>query len=291
MRKEKNSLKSETALLLRKYGIATRKRFGQNFLIDGSVLKTIIEAADLSKEDFVLEIGPGLGIMTRFLSERAGGVTAVEIDRDLIPVLRDTLLGLENTEVINEDILKVNLFDLYESKVKSGDFKSMKIVANLPYYITTPIIMNILESGVPVDTMTFMVQREVGDRMAAAPGSKAYGSLSLSVQYRAEAVRVALVPPSSFMPPPEVTSEIIQLRCYREPPVKVRDEDLMFALIKASFAERRKTLVNSLSNSGNKNFSKDRILGCLDKMGRGKLVRAEELGLPDFAALSDLIGE
>ncbi|MBO6133099.1 MAG: 16S rRNA (adenine(1518)-N(6)/adenine(1519)-N(6))-dimethyltransferase RsmA [Lachnospiraceae bacterium] len=282
-----DSLKSETAKLLRKYEVVTRKRFGQNFLVDGNVLKAILDAADLSMDDFVLEIGPGLGIMTKFLSEQAGFVTTVEIDRDLIPILKETLLGLNNVEIINEDILKVDLSELCRAK----SLDKMKIVANLPYYITTPIIMNILESKATVDTMTFMVQKEVGDRMAAVPGSKAYGSLSLSVQYRAEAIRVCTVPPSSFMPPPAVTSEVIQLRCFDKPKVTVKDEKLLFRIIKAAFGERRKTLINALGNSGIKGLSKDNALRMLERIGKSSFVRAEELSLTEFAALSDMAAD
>ena len=282
------SLKSETAVLLRKHGITVRKRFGQNFLIDGEVLKSIIEAAEIDKEDFVLEIGPGLGLMTKLLSERAGHVTAVEIDRDLIPVLNETLLGLDNVEIINEDILKVDLFELAGNRCPG---KKMKIVANLPYYITTPIIMEILESSVPVDTMTFMVQKEVADRMAASPGSKAYGSLSLSVQYRARAETVAVVPPSAFMPEPGVTSEVVHLSCYDEPPVKVSDEGLLFRVIRVAFGERRKTLVNALSSGGRLGVSKERIASLIDQMGKSPTVRGEELTLSEFARLAELVME
>ena len=238
---------------LRKYNFNFQKRFGQNFLIDANILEKIIRSAEVRKDDFVLEIGPGIGTMTQYLCESAGRVAAVEIDRNLIPILEDTLKEYDNAEIICGDILKLDLDDFVREK---NEGKPIKIVANLPYYITTPIVMGILESGIPVESMTIMVQKEVAGRMQARPGSKDYGALSLAVQYYAEPKVVANVPPNCFMPRPNVGSAVIRLVRRQAPPVNVEDERLMFSIIRASFNQRRKTLANGLKNNGGFSLSK-----------------------------------
>ena len=277
-----------TIEILQKYKFSFQKKFGQNFLIDTHVLDKIINAAKITKEDMVLEIGPGIGTMTQYLAEAAGKVIAVEIDKNLIPILKDTLSAYENVQVINEDVLKLDLCALAE---RENGGKPIKVVANLPYYITTPIIMGLFESHVPVDSITVMVQKEVADRMQTGPGSKDYGALSLAVQYYAEPYIVANVPPNCFMPRPRVGSAVIRLTRHETPPVEVADEKMMFHIIRASFNQRRKTLVNGLNNSDQIPFSKEVIAEAVEKLGKGTGVRGEALTLEEFARLSNLLAE
>ena len=276
-----------TIEILKKYDFMFQKRFGQNFLIDTHVLEKIIKSAEITKEDLVLEIGPGIGTMTQYLCENAREVVAVEIDKNLIPILeQDTLAAYDNVTVINEDILKLDLNALVQER-NSGN--RIKVVANLPYYITTPIIMGLFESHVPLQNITVMVQKEVADRMQAGPGSKDYGALSLAVQYYATPYIAANVPPNCFMPRPNVGSAVIRLTLHEEPPVKVRDEAFMFALIRASFNQRRKTLVNGLTNAAELKLSKEEVQAALEQMGLSATVRGEALTLEQFAALSNLL--
>lgn len=275
-----------TIEILKKYNFNFQKRFGQNFLIDSHILEKIVESAEITKEDCVLEIGPGIGTMTQYLAESAGQVIAVEIDKSLIPILEDTLSPYDNVTVINEDILKVDIQKLVEEQ-NAG--KPIKVVANLPYYITTPIIMGLFESHVPLDSITIMVQKEVADRMQVGPGTKDYGALSLAVQYYAKPEIVANVPPNCFIPRPNVGSAVIRLTRYEEPPVKVKDEKKMFSLIRASFNQRRKTLVNGLGNAGLPGITKESASAALEQMGLSPTVRGEALTLEQFAQLSDLI--
>ena len=273
-----------TIEVIQKYGFAFQKKFGQNFLIDTRVLDKIIAAAGVTKEDMVLEIGPGIGTMTQRLAEAAGRVVAVEIDTNLIPILQDTLSDFENITIINEDILKVDINKLAE-EYNGG--RPIKVVANLPYYITTPIIMGLFESGVPIDNITVMVQKEVADRMQVGPGSKDYGALSLAVQYYAEPYIVANVPPNCFIPRPKVGSAVIRLTRHAKPPVEVKDRELMFQLIRASFNQRRKTLQNGLNNSPELSFTKEEIAAAIEALGLPAAVRGEALTLSQFAALAD----
>lgn len=277
-----------TIEIIQKYEFAFQKKFGQNFLIDTHVLDKIIQAADLTKEDMVVEIGPGIGTMTQYLAERAGTVVAVEIDTNLIPILKETLGDYDNVTVINEDILKVDIRKLAE-QYHGG--RPIKVVANLPYYITTPIIMGLFESEVPIENITVMVQKEVAERMQAGPGTKDYGALSLAVQYYAEPYIVANVPPNCFIPRPNVGSAVIRLTRHQEKPVSVKDEKLMFRLIRASFNQRRKTLQNGLNNSGEVPFSKEEIASAIEKLGLPAAVRGETLTLEQFAALTDILCE
>ena len=277
-----------TIEILQKYDFTFQKRFGQNFLIDTHVLDKIIRAAGVTKNDCVLEIGPGIGTMTQYLAESAGHVVAVEIDAKLIPILKETLAAYDNITVLNEDILKTDIQAL--SEAYNGG-RPVKVVANLPYYITTPIIMNLLESNVPVDNITVMVQKEVADRMQTGPGSKDYGALSLAVQYYAEPYIVANVPPNCFMPRPNVGSAVIRLTKRSEPPVQVSDPDLMFRLIRASFNQRRKTLQNGLSNAAELSFSREEIAAAIESLGLAPTVRGEALSLEQFAALAERLGE
>ena len=277
-----------TIAVLQKYNFNFQKKFGQNFLIDTHVLDKIIRSANITKEDFVLEIGPGIGTMTQYLCESAREVVAVEIDKNLIPILSDTLSEYDNVTVINEDILKVDLNQLAQEK---NNGKPIKVVANLPYYITTPIIMGLFESHVPVASITVMVQKEVADRMQVGPGTKDYGALSLAVQYYAKLEIVANVPPNCFMPRPKVGSAVIRLTCHEKPPVQVKDEALMFRLIRASFNQRRKTLVNGLNNSPEIHVPKEIIANVIEKMQLSPSVRGEALTLEQFAQLSNLIKE
>ena len=265
-----------------------QKKFGQNFLIDEHVLEKIIQAAGVGPDDFVVEIGPGIGTMTQYLAHAARGVAAVEIDRALIPILKDTLSPYDNVTVINEDILKVDLNQLAE---EMNDGRPVKVVANLPYYITTPIIMGLFESHVPVDSITVMVQKEVAERMQAGPGSKDYGALSLAVQYYADPYIVANVPPNCFMPRPNVGSAVIRLQTHVDPPVKVKNEKLMFGIIRASFNQRRKTLQNSVSHDPGLGISKELIAENLEKMGLSATIRGEALSLQQFAEFADLVEE
>lgn len=278
----------ETIAVLDKYKFVFQKKYGQNFLIDTHVLDKIIRSAGITKDDFVLEIGPGIGTMTQYLCASAREVTAVEIDKALIPILADTLKGFDNVEVINEDILKVDIKRLTEEKNQG---RPIKVVANLPYYITTPIIMGLLESHVPIESITIMVQKEVADRMKTGPGSKDYGALSLAVQYYVKPEIVANVPPNCFMPRPNVGSAVIRLTRHKEPVVDVKDEKLMFRLIRASFNQRRKTLVNGLKNSGDLQFTKEQIEAAITAIGKPLTVRGEALTLEEFAALSNMFSE
>ena len=276
-----------TIEILKKYDFMFQKRFGQNFLIDTHVLEKIIKSAEITKDDLVLEIGPGIGTMTQYLCENAREVVAVEIDKNLIPILEnDTLAMYDNVTVINEDILKLDLNALVQER-NSG--KRIKVVANLPYYITTPIIMGLFESHVPLQNITVMVQKEVADRMQAGPGSKDYGALSLAVQYYATPYIAANVPQNCFMPRPNVGSAVIRLTLHEEPPVKVKDESFMFALIRASFNQRRKTLVNGLTNAAELNLSKEEVQAALEEMGLSATIRGEALTLEQFAALANLL--
>ncbi len=277
-----------TIEILQKYNFTFQKKYGQNFLIDTHVLDKIIRAAGITKNDCVLEIGPGIGTMTQYLAESAGHVTAVEIDAKLIPILKETLADYDNVTVLHEDILKTNIRALAET-YNGG--RPMKVVANLPYYITTPIIMNLLEGGAPVDNITVMVQKEVADRMQTGPGSKDYGALSLAVQYYAEPYIVANVPPNCFMPRPNVGSAVIRLTRRQMPPVRVSDPKLMFQLIRASFNQRRKTLQNSLSNAAELPFSREEISSAIENLGLTATVRGEELTLKQFAALAEKLEE
>ena len=277
-----------TIEVLNKYQFMFQKKFGQNFLIDTHVLEKIIQSANITKEDFVLEIGPGIGTMTQYLAEAAREVTAVEIDRNLIPILKDTLSGYDNVNVINEDILKVDICRLAQEK---NGGRPIKVVANLPYYITTPIIMGLFESHVPLDSITIMVQKEVADRMQVGPGTKDYGALSLAVQYYAQPYIVANVPPNCFMPRPKVGSAVIRLTRYAQPPVQVDDEKKMFRLVRASFNQRRKTLANGLNNSPEVHATREAVLAALEQMGLSPTVRGEVLTLEQFAQLSNLLVE
>lgn len=277
-----------TIEIIQKHQFAFQKRFGQNFLIDTHVLEKIIQAAGITEEDCVLEIGPGIGTMTQYLAEHAGRVVAVEIDTNLIPILGETLKDYENVTVINNDILKVDINELVKDY---NNGRPIKVVANLPYYITTPIIMGLFESNVPIDNITVMVQKEVADRMQVGPGSKDYGALSLAVQYYAEPYIVANVPPNCFIPRPNVGSAVIRLTRYQEPPVKVHDPGLMFRLIRASFNQRRKTLQNGLNNSPEIAFTKEQIIDAIEKLGLPATIRGEALTLEQFARLADQLTE
>lgn len=275
-----------TIAVLQKYNFSFQKKFGQNFLIDTHVLDKIIRAAGITKDDMVLEIGPGIGTMTQYLAEAAGKVTAVEIDKNLIPILEDTLSEYENVTVINEDVLKLDIRKLADEENQG---RPIKVVANLPYYITTPIIMGLFENHVPMESITVMVQKEVADRMQTGPGSKDYGALSLAVQYYAEPYIVANVPPNCFMPRPRVGSAVIRLTCHKQPPVEVKDEKLMFDIIRASFNQRRKTLANGLKNSDKFTYSREEIDEAIQSLGKGASVRGEALTLEEFAALSNYL--
>lgn len=273
---------------IKKYEFAFQKRFGQNFLIDEHVINKIIAAADITREDTVLEIGPGIGTMTQYLAERAGRVFAVEIDKNLIPILGETLSEYDNVTIINDDILKVDINRIVEEE---NGGRPLKVVANLPYYITTPIIMGLFEQHVPLLSITVMVQKEVAERMQAVPGTKDYGALSLAVAYYAKPYIAANVPPNCFIPRPNVGSAVIRLTRYNEPPVQVRDDRLMFKLIRASFGQRRKTLQNGIANSGELDFTKEDVRKALAVMGLNENIRGESLGLKEFARLSNMLGE
>ena len=275
-----------TIAVLQKYNFNFQKKFGQNFLIDTHVLEKIMDSAEITKDDCVLEIGPGIGTMTQYLAERAGRVVAVEIDKTLIPILEDTLSEYDNVTIINDDILKVDINKIVE-EMNQG--RPIKVVANLPYYITTPIIMGLFESHVPLQSITIMVQKEVADRMQVGPGTKDYGALSLAVQYYAKPGIVANVPPNCFIPRPNVGSAVIRLTRYEKPPVEVADEKKMFALIRASFNQRRKTLVNGLTNAPELHVSKEQVLAALEKMKLSPTIRGEALTLEQFAELSNIL--
>lgn len=277
-----------TIEILNKYRFVFQKKFGQNFLIDTHVLEKIIDASNVTKDDLVLEIGPGIGTMTQYLCENAREVIAVEIDRKLIPILEDTLSGYDNVTIINNDILKVDINQLVAEK---NDGRPVKVVANLPYYITTPIIMGLFESHVPIDNITVMVQKEVADRMQVGPGTKDYGALSLAVQYYAKPYIVANVPPNCFMPRPNVGSAVIRLTKHETTPVEVEDEALMFRIIRASFNQRRKTLVNGLNNSPEISLPKEMIAKAIEELGVSPSIRGEALTLKQFAQLSNLISK
>lgn len=277
-----------TIEVLNKYQFRFQKKFGQNFLIDEHVLEKIVRGAGLTKDDLVLEIGPGMGTLTQYLCENAREVIAVEIDKMLIPVLKDTLSGYDNVTVINEDVLKLDINKIVKER---NNNQPIKVVANLPYYITTPIIMSLLEQKVPLKNMTVMVQKEVADRMQSGPGSKDYGALSLAVQYYADPYIVANVPPNCFMPRPNVGSAVITLTLHEQKPVQVKDEKLMFSLIRASFNQRRKTLVNSLTNATDLPYSKEQVQQAIVSLGLKETIRGEVLTLKEFAALADKLGD
>lgn len=280
---------TNTLEIIKKYGFGFQKRFGQNFLIDGNVVEKIVREAGITKDDFVLEIGPGIGTMTQILCENAREVAAVEIDKNLIPILAETLAPYDNVTVINEDILKVDVRKLAEEK---NDGHPIKVVANLPYYITTPIIMGLFESHVPLESITIMVQKEVAQRMQVGPGTKDYGALSLAVQFYADAQIVLKVPASCFMPRPNVDSAVIKLVRHEDAPVKVKDEQFMFRVIRAAFNQRRKTLANSLANSSELNGSghactREDVTTTLEAMGLPAGIRGEALTLAQFGELAD----
>ena len=275
-----------TIEVLQKYNFTFQKKFGQNFLIDTHVLDKIIASAEITKEDMVLEIGPGIGTMTQYLACAARKVVAVEIDKALIPILEDTLLEYDNVQVINEDVLKLDIQKIVDEQNQG---KPIKVVANLPYYITTPIIMGLFENHVPMESITVMVQKEVADRMQVGPGTKDYGALSLAVQFYSKPYIVANVPPNCFMPRPNVGSAVIRLTTHKERPVEVKDEKLMFRLIRASFNQRRKTLQNGLNNSPEISFSKEHIIEAIEMLGRGPSIRGEALTLEEFAKLADYL--
>ncbi len=275
-----------TIAVLKKYRFNFQKKYGQNFLINMGILEEIIEAAQITKDDFVLEIGPGIGTLTQVLCESAREVAAVEIDTSLIPILKETLSAYDNVEVINEDILKINLAEFVREK---NGGKPIKVVANLPYYITTPIIMQLFESHAPIESITVMVQKEVAERMQQGPGNKEYGALSLAVQYYAQPEIVADVSPDSFIPQPKVGSSVIRLTRHEKPPVDVRSEKLLFQVIRASFNQRRKTLANGLNNFGAFSIGKEALQSCIEELGVPVNVRGEALSLEQFARLSNLI--
>lgn len=276
---------TNTLAVINRYEFAFQKKFGQNFLIDQGIVEKIVREAGVTKDDFVLEIGPGIGTMTQILCENAREVAAVEIDRKLIPILNDTLSEYDNVTIINDDILKVDINKLAEEK---NGGRPIKVVANLPYYITTPIIMGLFESHVPLDSITIMVQKEVADRMQTGPGSKDYGALSLAVQFYAKPEIVVNVPPKCFMPRPNVGSAVIRLKRHETRPVDVKDEKLMFRIIRASFNQRRKTLANGLNNSPEIGYTKEQIAAAIEELGRGASIRGEALTLEEFARLSNI---
>lgn len=277
-----------TQEIIKKHKFSIQKKYGQNFLIDEHVLNKIIAAAELTEDDYVIEIGPGIGTMTERMAPECRHVTAIEIDKELIPILSETLSGFDNVDIINEDVLKVDLNKLIAER---NDNKPVKVVANLPYYITTPIIMSLLENKIPIDTITVMVQKEVADRMMVGPGTKDYGALSLAVQYYAKPYIVANVPMNCFIPRPNVASAVIRLTCHKEPPVTVKDEKLMFNLIRASFNQRRKTLINGISNFSGLSFTKEQVAMALNSIGLSENIRGEALDLEKFAKLSDALLE
>lgn len=276
-----------TAEIIGKYQFHFQKKYGQNFLIDSNILDKIIESAQLTKDDCVLEIGPGIGTMTQYLAEQAGEVVAVEIDKNLIPILEDTLSDYSNVTILNEDILKLDISKIVEER---NGGKPIKVVANLPYYITTPIIMALFESHVPLLSVTIMVQKEMADRMQVGPGTKDYGALSLAVQYYAKPEIITRVPASCFMPKPNVDSTVIRLTRYEKPPVEVEDEAYLFAVIRASFNQRRKTLANGLANAGNLGVNRQVVEETLDEMGLSRQIRGETLDLKQFTDLSNRLG-
>lgn len=278
---------TSTIAILQKYQFNFQKKYGQNFLIDSNILEKIIAVAGVNQNDCVLEIGPGIGTMTQYLCENAREVVAVEIDKKLIPILeQDTLSSYDNITIINEDILKVDINAIVQEK---NNGNPIKVVANLPYYITTPIIMGLFESRVPLDSITIMVQKEVAERMQVGPGTKDYGALSLAVQYYAKPEVMLTVPASCFMPRPNVDSAVIKLTRHDKPPVTVSDEKLMFDIIRGSFNQRRKTLVNGLGNAAGLNIKKEQVISALEKMGLSPTMRGEALTLGEFAELTELL--
>ncbi len=281
------SLMAKTKEIINRYDFAFKKNFGQNFLIDERVLNKIIASAEITKEDTVLEVGPGIGTLTQALARHAKKVIAVEIDKTLIPILEDVLSDFDNIEIINNDILKVDVAQL----AADNGGKSLKVVANLPYYITTPIIMGILEQQLPVESITVMIQKEVALRMQAEPSTKDYGALSLAVRYYCEPYLVANVPQNCFMPRPNVDSAVIRLTLHKNPPVKTNNEQLMFKLIKTAFSQRRKTLLNCIFNSGEFNMNKEQIAAFLNENGFDERIRGEKLTLEDFARLADSLND
>ena len=285
---EKISTPSRTKEIIEKYNFYFKKNFGQNFLIDGNVLDNIISAAKITKDDFVLEIGPGIGSLTQYLAENAGKVLAVEIDKNLIPILGETLKEYDNVEIINEDVLKIDINSIIEEK---NNGKPIKVVANLPYYITTPILMELLERRLNVESITVMVQKEVADRMQTQPKTKDYGALTLAVQYYSDANINFIVPPGCFMPRPNVDSAVITLTIHKGSGFSVENEDLMFEIIKASFAQRRKTLLNGLNNAPNLKFTKEDVVSALNEMGIDERIRGEALSVEDFANLSNILNK
>lgn len=285
---EKLSSPQKTIEIIQQHRFVFQKKFGQNFLIDDYVLERIIEGAGVTKDDFVLEIGPGIGTMTQYLAESAREVYAVEIDSHLIPILEQTLAGYDNVTILNKDILKVDIAQIAQEK---NNGKPIKVVANLPYYITTPIIMGLFESNVPIDNITVMVQKEVADRMQVGPGTKDYGALSLAVQYYADPYIVANVPPNCFIPRPNVGSAVIRLTRHENPPVVAKDPDLMFKIIRASFNQRRKTLQNGINNSPILNFNKEQVVEALKRLEVSPTIRGEALTLKQFGELSDILLE
>lgn len=276
----------ETKAIIDSYSFNFQKKFGQNFLVDSNVLENIIEKAGITNDDLVLEIGPGIGTMTQYLCESAREVVAIEIDETLIPILNYTLEDYDNVTIINDDALKTDIEKIVKKK---NDGKPIKVVANLPYYITTPIIMGLLEGKAPIDSITIMVQKEVAERMQTGPGSKDYGALSLAVQYYADANILMTVPASCFMPRPKVDSSVIKLDIYDKPPVKVCDEEMLFKIIRASFNQRRKTLANGLKNAPNLPFTKEEIEDSIIKLGKDVNIRGEKLTLEEFAKLTDIL--
>ncbi|PKM93827.1 MAG: 16S rRNA (adenine(1518)-N(6)/adenine(1519)-N(6))-dimethyltransferase [Firmicutes bacterium HGW-Firmicutes-1] len=283
---EKIATPKRTMEIINKYNFIFQKRFGQNFLIDSNILEKIVHGAELTKEDVVIEIGPGIGSLTQVLAENAKMVIAIEIDKKLIPILEETLIGYDNVIIINEDILKVDMQKLID---QYNDGRKIKVIANLPYYITTPIIMGLFENNVPVDTITVMVQKEVADRMQAGPGTKDYGALSLAVQYYSKPKVIAQVGPNCFIPAPKVGSSVISLKRFDEQEIEVADEKFLFRIIRASFNQRRKTLVNSISNQETLNVSKACLQQVLGKMGLDERIRGEALTLKQFIELSNYI--
>jgi dimethyladenosine transferase len=283
---------ANTIDIIKKYDFNFQKKFGQNFLIDTHVLDKICSESGLGKNDLAIEIGPGIGALTQYLAITAKAVVAVEIDKNLLPILGDTLKDYKNTELINADFLKVDLEKLIDECIQKYDkFDNIRIIANLPYYITTPIIMNVLESHTHIDSITVMIQKEVADRMQAAPGSKNYGALSLAVQYYSDPYVVAFVPQNCFIPRPKVGSSVIRLDIYKDKPIKTVNEKLMFQIIRAGFNQRRKTLVNSLINFEGLQFSKNKIIHALSLLGKSEKIRGEALGLEEFAQLAEYLQE
>ena len=280
-----NNIYEETKFLMKKYNLTANKKLGQNFLVDNEAINKIVDSANLTKEDMVIEIGPGLGTLTSILLERAGKVIAIELDDRMVKILKDRFLLYDNFELINGDVLKVNLPELIE---ENKQFRDVKVVANLPYYITTPIIMKLLENRLKIESITIMIQKEVAERIVANPGTKLSGAITYSVHYYAEPEEITIVPNTSFIPSPEVDSEVIKLNIRKNPPVELKDEKLFFSIVKASFMQRRKTLSNGLVNGGIIE-NKAKAIELLKNIGLEENVRGEELTLEQFANLSNKI--